>query len=77
MISILTPKSNCTNDELINNALEWQSRLNIERNKKRKIYCRIQISASIMELINRNVDINKVFANTTILNLYKDKHISK
>jgi len=58
-------------DELIEYVLEWHERSKIKLKKKQLFYCRIQISEGLKELLERNIDIVKVFKHTGVLDRYK------
>jgi hypothetical protein len=70
MTTILTPKSEMSTDELRDWALQWHENKLKEKNNKRKLYCRMQISETIAEMIKRGLDIKSVFINSDILSSF-------
>lgn len=60
-------------DELIEYVLEWHERSKIERKKHQQLYSRIQIAEGLKELMERNIDIVKIFQHTGVLDRYKQK----
>jgi len=58
-------------DELIKYVLEWHERSKIELKKHQQLYSRIQIAEGLKELMERNIDIVKIFQHTGVLDRYK------
>ena len=60
-------------DELIEYVLEWHERSKIELKKRQQLYSRIQIAEGLKELLERDIDIVRVFQNSGVLDRYKQK----
>lgn len=58
-------------EDLAKYVLEWHGRSKKEKNKKRLLYCQLQVSEGLKEMINRNVNIVDIFRGTDVLGQYK------
>ena len=57
-------------EDLEKHVLEWHGRSKKEKNNKRLMYCQLQVSEGLKEMINRNIDIVDVFRGTNVLDRY-------
>jgi hypothetical protein len=58
-------------DELIEHVLELHERSKIEIKKHQQLYWRMQITEGLKELLERDVDIVRVFHDSGVLDRYK------
>jgi len=72
-MTILTPKSEMTLEQLHEWAVDWSKRWKKERNIKRKQYCLSQSAEAVHEMMSRNIDIVKEFEGSDVLDLFIEK----